>query len=722
MNKLVSVKIILFLLGIVFSVKVFAQNMETPTIERMENCGIVIPEQCTPDDMIIIIYSSIQNLQFESNMLPDSAFKVIYYGRANQYVICHPRMKFILTVSGPNLQSADIEVFNLEKPQICYRISANTTRGTVNIYTNPPNSTVIFRELKDLVLSTNNPITNMSGKYKVNILKAQYLSVDTVIEIPSNAERSYNIALTPLFSKIKLNLTTDDNAPFMKPPAIWFDTVKLDLEALVIPGKNQRRWYDGVDFMQFYEGNVIPVNEGTYNVKIEADSYKPYKTSVVARNGQIVNLSVSLEPIYGDINFVDKNLSEGAIIYIDNQNIGKIPLKTQTRIGSHIIRFEKQGFRTLQKEYTVIVNEKLTPDLEVSMVFAKRITFVTDPVNAEIFINKKRVGFSQYSTLVDPDTNRIVIRKNGFASEKFMRVINEQSPDEDTIKLKLRPNFPLTLNSEEEGLTINIKGTKDLENIEIDNTLKTPVTAQLPYGEYKISLTNENGIVYKSTIEHSPDILMRGKLPSYSRYSFHFLEGSFENKNNYEVSFGRAYLFPGSGLSTALINFDSRLVTVKIDSIGYSIDYTFKTMAPNIFFLNWDWRLGGSILRQVDVNLLGRAKYTPGLKFISLHMPKYTDVAMQNYFYGLEISTRLSWVNISFRYGRQINIGKIHYWDMTNKDFSRNNFLINESRNVGSIGITFNSKVHKSNNMLRLWHKPLFDLEIRKSKAKESRQ
>jgi hypothetical protein len=723
MNKLVSIKVILFLFGAFISMTIYAQNMETITPERMENCGIVIPEQCTPDDMIIIINSSIQNLRFESNMLPDSAYQVIYYGQANQYVICHPRMKFILTVSGANLQSVDIEVFNLEISQICYRISANTTRGTVNIYTNPPNATVIFRELRDLVLSTNNPITNISGSYRVNILKAQYLSVDTVIVIPSNAEKSYNINLIPQFARIKLNLSTDDKAPFMKPPVIWIDSVKIELDALVTPGKNQRRWFDGVEFLQFYEDNMIPLNEGPHSVRIEAESYFPYKSSIDVQNGKITNLYVNLEPIYGYLTFVDKQMSEGATIFIDNQNIGKVPLlKAKTRIGNHKIRFEKPGLVSEEEEYSVLVSENQNTDLEVSMEVAKKITFNSEPSNAEVLMDGKRIGFTPFSIIVTAGNHQLIVRKTGYAGEKLSKVVSEQTPDEEIVTVKLRSIFPLPILSEEDDLLVSMEGTEGLENIEIDSTAKTPATIQLPYGKYKITLKKGDNLVYKGSIEHSPDILKRGKLPAYSRFSFNFLSGSFENKNNYEVSFGRAALFSGLGLSTALVNFDSRLTTVRIDSVGYSIDYTFKTLAPNIFFMNWDWRLGGSILRQVDVNLLGRAKYTPGLKFISLHLPKYTDVAMQNYFYGLEISTRLSWFNISFRYGRQINIGKIHYWDMTNDDFSKNSFLVNESRNVGSIGITFNAKVNRSNNMLRLWNRPLFDLELRKSGNKKSSQ
>jgi hypothetical protein len=721
MNKSFNIKLTFSLLGLIFSINAAAQNQESIVIENKDNCGVVVPEQCKPGDIIIIINSSIQDLKFESNMLPDSAYKVIYYEAINQYIICHERMKFKLTVSGPNLLSEDIDIFDPNKGQLCYTVSANIARGTVNIITNPRNASVMFTELNNLFLSTNQPIKNVSGKYRVSIVKAQYKTVDTVIIIPRDAEKTYNIDFVPLFPKIKLNLSADDNVPFIKAPVIWIDSVKIELDSYVKAGLNQRSFFDDVEFLKFYEGNVIPVAEGTHDIKIEAESYIPYKTTINAQNGKTTTLSVNLEPIFGYLTFVDKELSEGATIIIDNQKIGKIPMfKVKTRVGNHKVRFEKPGFIPLKEEYTLAVNENQNTDFDVSMVVAKKISFDTEPSNASVFMDGTRIGFTPFSILVNAGKHEIVVRKNGYAGEKLIKLINEQTPDEETVKLILRSISPLDIRSEEAGLLVNLKGTKEVENIEIDSTAKTPATVSLPYGRYKISLTKNNKTVYRSTIDHSPDIIKRGKLPNYSRASFHVLTANYVNKDNFEGSFGRIHIFPGSGLSTSILNVDYRMAFVKVDSSNYSLKYQFKTLAPNIFFLNWDWRLGGSIIRQLDVNLLGRAKYTPGLKMLSVHLPGFSDVAMQNYFYGFEISTRLSYLNISFRYGRQINVGRINYWDNINGEYTGDKYLINEKRNIASIGITLNGKVRKSNNMLRLWHKPLIDLALRKSKVNDT--
>jgi hypothetical protein len=123
----------------------------------------------------------------------------------------------------------------------------------------------------------------------------------------------------------------------------------------------------------------------------------------------------------------------------------------------------------------------------------------------------------------------------------------------------------------------------------------------------------------------------------------------------------------------------------------------------------------------LDVNLLGRAKYTPGLKFTNFNIPGITDVEMQNYFYGFEISSRLSYFNLNFRFGRQFNIGKINMYDEVGQEYTEKSIDLSKTDKwVGSIGITLNGKVYNSNNMLRLWNNPLIDPMRKKTKKEPS--
>jgi hypothetical protein len=103
-----------------------------------------------------------------------------------------------------------------------------------------------------------------------------------------------------------------------------------------------------------------------------------------------------------------------------------------------------------------------------------------------------------------------------------------------------------------------------------------------------------------------------------------------------------------------------------------------------------------------------------------LHIDGYSDVSMRSYFYGIEVSSRLSYGDLSFRFGRQISNGKINYWDYNEKEYNSNmDIPINEDQFVVSLGLALHGKIYKSNNMLRLWDKPILDIETRRSKVKK---
>jgi len=740
MNKIMRIDLFFTFIGIILSINISAQNIEKMSIVKMLDQPPLFIDECTPKNLIIIINSAISNLQFESNMLPNNEFIVVHKEKENQYYICHEKIKFKLIISGPNLQTEEIEIFNLKQKQIAYRISANSSKGTLKITTTPDSANLIFTTLGNLELSSKKSLTNNSGIYPVKIIKSLYEEVNTEVTIKQGDTTTYYFDLEPIIPRMKIDLKTNDKAPFANSPTIWIDSERIDLESFVDSGLTLRSFREGVEFCRLYEDNIIPVTEGYHKIKIEAMNYLPFDTVIQAVNREFYDISVSLEPVFGYLTFVDKQSSEGASIFINDQNIGKVPLSQKKKwIGSYKVRFEKSGYTTLEKEYEVVVEENQNTDIDVSMIAARKISFSTNPTYAEVLMDHESIGFTPCSIIAKAGNHGFIVRKDGFATEKLSRVINELSAENDFINLDLHPVDQIIIRGEEKGLLVHLKGLGSIANIEIDSTSRTPANLLLPYGKYEISLSKDKRDVYKSTITHSQEIYKRGILPNYSRTSFHFLTGSYENKDNYEASLGRIYIFPRLGLSTALINVDYKFLQLKTDSITYdsippgyknpkSPDtlYSFNTLAPNIFFLNWEWRLGGAVLRQLDVNLLGRAKYSPGLTLLNkppkiLNDPNYSVVEMQNYFFGVEISSRLSYLNVCLRFGRQFNIGKVNVWDADKGTYVNAPMeKINESRNVATIGVTINGKVFKSNNMLRLWNRPLIDPALPKSVRKKA--
>ena len=336
-----------------------------------------------------------------------------------------------------------------------------------------------------------------------------------------------------------------------------------------------------------------------------------------------------------------------------------------------------------------------------NMEVSKKVRIITDPPKAKVYINGENIGFTPVTELLPAGYHDIQVKKSGYSTINLVKYIEETSGDEETIELKLFKNYPLDIKSEKDGLNIYLNPI-DHKTIELEGAFKTPSEVFIPYGRYELTLKDDGQTTFKGVVNHNESRKKNVVVPSYSRVSFQYLTADFVNVDNFEASFGRSSIFPNSGLSTSLINVQYNVLE---DSIGNK----YKTIMPFVFLLNWDWRLGGSIFNQLDVCVLGRVKWTPGLKITNYHLDdNYYDASMWSYFFGIEITSRISYFNLNIKIGKQIMNGTVNVWDpdleySTGKppvNVKLDNFII-------SIGFTLNGKVYKNNNMLRLWKKPL---------------
>lgn len=675
-----------------------AQKLELLHIEKLDETTVPIPAQCSPDDLIITIKSSIPNLDFESNTRPDSDLKIIHYSDINQYIICHPREKFKLTISGESLEAQDIDIFDLDVIH-AYRVTANILRGTARFNTDPGNAVIYFPELS-INKSSGESVTNNSGKYKVNILKAGFISIDTIITIPTNDTVSYSFKLKPNFSTLKLEIKTEDNFTFDEAPIMWIDDKRISLDALIKPDR-YKSFYSGVDYHSLYENNIIPFEPGNYRIKIEAKNYVPFETYVSLEEGKTSRLDVMLDLIYGYITVIGQGENSfGATVYINDIPKGEIPLfKTRARVGKNIVRIEKQGFMTENPFYEVNVFENTEQDLYVNMRVSNKITINSNPISALVFLNNESIGFTPVSTSIPAGNHELILKRPKYATEKMTINTGHDFLNNDSLMFHLKSVTSLTIESENAKQKLYIEGVDDLSTIVLDSIYNLPVTLELPFGKYYVSTRDYKANTYSGVLKHYPRKSESIKLPSYSRTSFTTLSLDYTDKDNYEASFGSIHIFSKTGLSTSLAN----ATVMNIDHNGKS----YKTFLPYVFFTNWDWRLGGAITKHLDINLIGRFKWTPGLDVFKTKIDGMYDASTLMYFYGFEVSTRLSFINIYTRVGTWIYEGNIFLPDDELNAGDSRKLNVSDALPHFSFGIRLNGSVGKSNNMLRLWYKPL---------------
>ncbi len=719
--------------------KSFSQQLELMHIEPLEEVpSIYIPPACSPEDWIIIINSAIDGLRFESNIMPDTAFKIVHIAEVNQYLICHERTRFILTVSGGSLRSEDKRLFDLNTIY-AFNITSNIQRGTVNVRTSPPNTSIFFPSLNQ-THSSERPITLNTGNYPITITKERYQSLDTIVRFDRDTT-SYFFALEPLFAQLRLNLSTEDSKALKKAPNMVIHDIDRNTDYIVdlnyIVDREARAdldYYEGVRYFQLYQNNVIPIPEGNYRIRIEAEKYIPFERRLYAEKGSTIDLPVSLNLVYGYITFIDSLNARGAQIFINDQFAGDTVPKFRTRvpIGSNKVRFEKPGYKTQHKDYFVNVQEDTNTAFYVAMNPWQKLTITSEPPGARIYFDGSVVTETPHTQEYPVGNYDLVLKMPNYSSHLHQLTFNTEYKHHDTLHFNLFQNYPLLIKSEGNQLNLHIKGLNHLQNIIVDNPNpiqnKRTRELRLPYGVYQIetrTTDHDNSYVtYKGKYYHHPNKRQR-TIPSYSKSSFSFLTADYISENNMEASFGRIHIFPFTGLSTAITNVnyavfsmtDNNLV-IKTDNTAPDPTVGYRTLIIHPIFLNWDWRLGGSIIRQLDICLLTRAKWTPGTKVLgNTNLFNYHDATMFTYFYGLEVSSRLPGINVNLKIGQQVMDGELHVWDKQKNEYLEPNplFKVSEKDIIVSLGVTINfSGVSRSNNMLRLWRKPLVHRAIDK--------
>ena len=158
------------------------------------------------------------------------------------------------------------------------------------------------------------------------------------------------------------------------------------------------------------------VKFGTYSYSVIAKDY--YKTTgqvTVNSTASPKEVNVTLKPAFGWIN-VSGRSSDGAAVYIDNEYVGKAPVKSgRLSNGVHSVKIIKN----LHKEYNtkVTVTDGETVELNPSLAPNYATVYLKTPdVSAQIRINNEVKGTGSWNGQLSPGTYRIEVAKDRHVS------------------------------------------------------------------------------------------------------------------------------------------------------------------------------------------------------------------------------------------------------------------------------------------------------------------
>ena len=131
---------------------------------------------------------------------------------------------------------------------------------------------------------------------------------------------------------------------------------------------------------------------GTYDYNVQAKDYHSEAGKVTvsdSENQHIVN--VNLKPAFGWVEVSGNASLNGAVVYIDNELIGKVPVKSERlSSGKHTLKIVRSLYNPYVEEITVSDNQTLTLSPSLSADFSN--VTLTVGKNAEIWVNGEKKG------------------------------------------------------------------------------------------------------------------------------------------------------------------------------------------------------------------------------------------------------------------------------------------------------------------------------------------
>ena len=206
---------------------------------------------------------------------------------------------------------------------------------------------------------------------------------------------------------------------------------------------------------QYVEFNVIPINAmveiddvplevdnmgyaeqsmpyGTYNYRVSCANYHTEAGKIVLSAEGKVRKEITLRPNFGWIDINGSDEYHGAHVYVDNERIGQLPLKTDgIKSGVHRIKVQKSLYKPYERQ--ILVEDSKTTSLTVTMTpnFAS-VTFIAD-AESEIWVDEKLKGKGQCTINLELGKYTVEVKKPSHRT--VSEVVNVTNIGERTIQL-----------------------------------------------------------------------------------------------------------------------------------------------------------------------------------------------------------------------------------------------------------------------------------------------
>lgn len=158
------------------------------------------------------------------------------------------------------------------------------------------------------------------------------------------------------------------------------------------------------------------VDFGTYSYRVYAKNYHTDAGNVTVNDyDQTHKVTVELKPNFGWIEVKGKDDLQGAIVYVDDTYIGKVPCKSEAlESGTHTVRVVKEMYANYSQKVTVKDNETTSISPMLVADFAE-VTLKVD-ADAEIWVNNEKKGVRSWTGRLGRGSYKIECKQSNHES------------------------------------------------------------------------------------------------------------------------------------------------------------------------------------------------------------------------------------------------------------------------------------------------------------------
>lgn len=232
---------------------------------------------------------------------------------------------------------------------------------------------------------------------------------------------------------------------------------------------------------------------GKYEYRISAHNYHTEAGMVEVNNPTTKHVvKVNLRPNFGWLQVPESDDLSGADIYINNEKIGKAPLKSDAlKSGKYKLKIVKPLYKVYEGDIEIQDNQIVEANVKLIPNFAPTTLVATD--GAEIFVDGQRKGVSTWTGPLEKGSYTVEVRKEGHRSSSI--VVHITTSEERSIQLPT----PIPILSSVEITSTPSNATVTMDGKELGTTpLLLP---NILVGKHDLSFSKKNYQTITQTVE-----------------------------------------------------------------------------------------------------------------------------------------------------------------------------------------------------------------------------